>query len=47
MRILVRADCFGPESLTDKEKRRYDELLEKEIHINLYNDNPMDELIKK
>jgi hypothetical protein len=47
MRILVRAECFGEESLTPKERKRYDELLDKEIHINMYNDNPMDELIKK
>jgi hypothetical protein len=47
MRILVRAECFGEESLTAKERQRYEQLLDKDIHINLYNDNPMDELIKK
>ena len=45
MRILVRAECFGEQSLTDKERHRYEELLCKEI--NLGNENQMDELIKK
>ena len=47
MRILVRAECFGEKSLTEKERIRYEQLLDKEINLNIYDDKPMDELIKK
>ena len=47
LRILLKVEVFGEDSLSKEEYARYNKLLDKEINENIYNKNPVDDLILK
>lgn len=47
LRVLLKVEVFGENSLLKEEYVRYNELLGKEINENIYNKNPVDDLILK
>ncbi len=47
LRVFLKVEVFGEDSLSKEEYARYNELLGKEINENIYNKNPIDDLILK
>lgn len=47
LRVLLEVEVFGEESLSKEKYERYNKLLGKEINQNIYNKNPIDDLILK
>lgn len=47
VKVIMKAGCFGEESLDPREKERYEEMMDREVVISIYNNNILDELILK
>jgi hypothetical protein len=47
LRVLLKVEVFGEDSLSKEEYARYNKLLDKEINENIYDKNPIDGLILK
>ena len=47
LRVLLKVEVFGENSLSKEEYQRYNELMGREVNQNIYNKNPVDELILK
>lgn len=45
--MLLKVEVFGEHHLSKVEMERYNDLLGREIDMNIYNKNPVDDLILK
>jgi len=47
LRVLLKVEVFGENSLSKEEYNIFNNLMGKEVNENLYNKNPVDDLILK